>query len=83
MAQQQAIPSGGNLVKVDMYIMQDGKQQRATFPDESLKWLQEKLATQGLAQERLESMASVDQMAMAQQMMMENQTQNMPGEGGM
>lgn len=73
MAQQQAIPTGGVLCKVDYYTMQNGKQVRATFPMSALQWLEEKLATQGLAQERLESMASADQMALAQQMMMANQ----------
>jgi hypothetical protein len=67
-----------------MYVMQDGKQVRATFPDESLKWLQQKLAQQGLAQDRLESMATVDQMALAQQMMVNQPAQQMPlNQGGM
>jgi hypothetical protein len=73
LAEQQAIPSGGNLVKVDMYSMENGKQVRATFPDEALKWLQDKLTQQGLAQERLDSMATVDQAAIAQQLMMNQQ----------
>jgi hypothetical protein len=84
LAQQQAIPSGGNLVKVDMYIMKDNKQVRATFPDEALKWLQDKLAQQGLAQERLSTMATVDQAEMAQMMMLNQQAPQMPmNQGGM
>jgi hypothetical protein len=76
MAQQQAIPSGGNLVKVDMYVMRDGKQVRATFPNEALQWLQEKLTQQGLAQERLETLATVDQMALASQIANQQPTQD-------
>lgn len=57
--QKGMIPTGGNLVKVDYYIMdENGKQIRGTFPSESLDWLKETIAAQGMAQERLEQMAN-------------------------
>lgn len=53
------IPTGGNLVKCDMYAMnENGKQERITFPDEALKWLERAIAAQGLAQERLAEFAN-------------------------
>lgn len=68
MAEQQFIPMGGdNLVKVDMYVMENGKQVRATVPSDALKWLIEKLKQQGMGQERLSNLATIDQAAIAQQ----------------
>lgn len=83
-AQQQFIPMGGNLVKVDMYEMnENGKQERATFPDESLKWLREKLNDQGMGQEMLERLSMVDQVAITQQMNMDQQNMIPMNQGGM
>lgn len=57
MAQSGFIPSGGALVKADLYIEgPEGSKQRATFPYESLQWLMKRLEQQGSAQKDLENM---------------------------
>lgn len=84
MTEQKFIPMGGNFVKVDMYEMNEqGKQERATFPDESLKWLREKLTQQGMGQQRLESMDMADQVAIAHQINQAQQQMPMQNQGGM
>ncbi len=57
--QQGFWPTSGNLVKVDMYEMdQNGKQVRATFPNDALMKLREVLTAQGMAQDRLAEIAN-------------------------
>lgn len=57
MAQAGFIPTGGALVKADVYInTKDGKQQRAILPYEALMWLIKRLEQQNMGQESLESM---------------------------
>jgi len=73
LAQQQAVPMTGNFVKCDMYVMKDGKQVRATFPQDALDFLQKKLEQQGLTMARLELLSTADQAAVAQNMMMDQQ----------
>lgn len=67
MAEQQAIPMDGNLVKCDVYVQVGDKQQRMTIPENSLEWLKDKLDMQGMSQQRLGVMGHADQVAVAQQ----------------
>ena len=91
MAKHEAIPTGGNLVKADMYVMKDGKQVRATIPDETLKWALRYLEQVGMTQERLETFSMADQAAVGQKMMeasqaaLSQQQQNPinPNQGGL
>ena len=55
-AQNEFIPTGGSLVKVDFYITKPGgkKPERALLPHESLNWLVQRLADQGSSQEQLQ-----------------------------
>lgn len=69
MAEQQMIPMDGNLVKVDQYTMEDGKQVRMTLPSKAIEWLKAKLDQQGMTQERLGGLAQADQVAIGQQML--------------
>lgn len=69
LAQSQAIPMTGNLVKVDVYEMINGKQVRMTLPADAVNWLKDKLDQQGLTQQRLEGLAMGDQVSVANQMM--------------
>lgn len=56
MAQSGFIPSGGALVKADLYVEgTEGSTKRATFPYESLQWLMKRLEQQGMAQKDLEN----------------------------
>lgn len=73
MAQSEAVPMTGNFVKCDMYVMKDGKQVRATFPQDALDFLQKKLEQQGMTMARLELLSTADQAAVAQNMMMDQQ----------
>lgn len=57
MAQSGFIPSGGALVKADLYVEgTEGTTKRATFPYESLQWLMKRLEQQGMAQKDLQNM---------------------------
>lgn len=52
----QFIPTGGALVRADLWIqdpMKPDKQVRASFPYEALNWLKERLEAQGMTQEAL------------------------------
>lgn len=71
-AQAGFIPSGGALVKADLYG-KDGR--RMTMPYEALKWLEEKLAQQGQTQDELKALG--DQQAI--QVMQMSQQQQQPG----
>ncbi|MCA6566612.1 MAG: hypothetical protein IM559_21135 [Pseudanabaena sp. M151S2SP2A07QC] len=84
MAQQQAIPMTGNLVKVDVYEMVNGKQVRMTLPADAVNWLKSKLDQQGMTQQRLEGLAMGDQASIAMQIVneMQNQQQQVPQEQG-
>lgn len=58
------IPTGGGMVKADLYIddpKNPGTQKRATFPYESLNWMQQRLAQQGTNQARLSQMEQDNQ----------------------
>lgn len=57
MAEAGFIPSGGALVKADLYVEgPEGSKTRATFPYESLQWLMKRLEQQGSAQQDLQNM---------------------------
>lgn len=85
-AQAGFIPSGGALVKVNMYHNPDptnpGKSQLAMAPVESIQWLLKRLAAQGSGQEMLASMGSAGAAADVGLMMNQNQ-QGMPPQGQM
>lgn len=70
MAEQGFIPTGGYLVVVDFYVAdpQDpAKTRRARIPYEAIKWLIEKLETQGQSLDELEKMNHGALAQMAQQ----------------
>jgi len=51
------IPTGGYMVKADLYITDDmGKTKRATVPYQAMEWLVKKLEEQGSSQASLEAM---------------------------
>jgi hypothetical protein len=51
------IPTGGYMVKADLYITDDeGKTKRATVPYQAMEWLVKKLEEQGSSQQSLEAM---------------------------
>jgi hypothetical protein len=77
LAKQEAIPMTGNLVKVDQYIMENGKQVRMTLPSDLISWAKEKLDMQGLSQQRLDMLGGADQAAIASAMV-----QGAPGQQG-
>lgn len=57
-AQAGMIPTGGNLVRADVYVNDDPnnptKTSRAEFPNDALMWLRENIEKQGLFQQRLQ-----------------------------
>jgi len=58
-AQAGFIPTGGGLAKADLYEpdpKSPEKQRRATFPVEALKWLKDRMDSQGLSQDQLKSL---------------------------
>lgn len=80
------IPTGGALSKADLYVNNDPENptevERAVFPTESLQWLRAKLNEQGLAQERLEQMGSLQAMADVAQMMNQGNVNPQMNQGG-
>jgi hypothetical protein len=66
-AQAGMIPTGGALVRCDVYHNTDPsnpqKTERLQLPDDALNWLKERLEEQGLAQERLGEIADMQTQA--------------------
>ncbi len=84
MAESGFIPTGGYLVKADLYVTTaDGKNKRATVPYESLQWLIQKLEQQGLAQEELEKMQMGAQADIANQLINNGGQASPPQQGDM
>ncbi|MBX3017989.1 MAG: hypothetical protein KF767_08875 [Bdellovibrionaceae bacterium] len=80
MAKQGFVPMGGSLVKCDVYVTINGKQQRMVLPYETLQWAHDIVNKQGMAQDSLQKFAPADQVAIAGQateglMQQQNQTQ--------
>jgi hypothetical protein len=91
-AQSQFIPSGGAVVKAELYINPDPnnpeKARKATFPTEALMWLTKQLEAQGSTQEMLEmtanqgAMAEIANMIQPTEPLMDPSQQQMPNFGG-
>jgi hypothetical protein len=61
-AQSGFIPTDGAWVKCDLYVNDPNnpnKQSRATFPTSALEWLQDKMSSQGMAQQRMQELSNV------------------------
>lgn len=79
-AQAGFIPTGGYMVKADLYITDEtGKTKRATVPYQSMEWLVKKLEEQGMSQESMERMQMSAQEVVANQL---NQGQAIPPNQG-
>ncbi len=71
-AQNEFIPTGGAMVKVDYYVPKPGdptKSERALLPAEAVDWLIKRMADQGSAQEQLKTMNKGGLQEMAQQLL--------------
>lgn len=63
------IPTGGYMVKCDLYITDEtGKTKRATVPYQSMEWLVKKLEEQGMSQQSMEKMQMSAQEVVASQL---------------
>jgi hypothetical protein len=70
LAQSGFIPATGPLVNVEFYInTPDGKTQRAKIPSDAVRWLIEKLESQGSYYERFKELNPADQADMAQMLL--------------
>lgn len=75
-AQNEFIPTGGAMVKVDYYVPKPGdptKSERALLPAEAVDWLIKRMADQGSAQEQLKGMSQGGLQDMAQQLLAQRQ----------
>lgn len=87
-AEQGFIPTGGGFVKCDLYVpdpASPGKQMRATFPQQSLVWLQKQIDAQGGMMSEMQSMNQGAQVEVAQNLaqMTGGPASGLPAPGGM
>jgi hypothetical protein len=68
-AQSGFIPTGGYMVKADLYITDEtGKTKRATIPYQAMEWLVKKLEEQGMSQATIEQMQLSGQAVVSDQL---------------
>jgi hypothetical protein len=68
-AQSGFIPTGGYMVKADLYITDEtGKTKRATLPYQAMEWLVKKLEEQGMSQATIEQMQLSGQAVVSDQL---------------